>query len=82
MSQSEYARSGVDTSEADRALARLILEISPTQAFGAASEIGIGHFAAVVRVGPLHLALTTDGVGTKLLSRRRSAATTRSASTA
>jgi phosphoribosylformylglycinamidine cyclo-ligase len=67
MSQSEYARSGVDTSEADRALARLILEISPTQAFGAASEIGIGHFAAVVRIGPLHLALTTDGVGTKLL---------------
>lgn len=67
MSQSEYARSGVDTSEADRALARLILEISPTQAFGAASEIGIGHFAAVVKLGPLHLALTTDGVGTKLL---------------
>lgn len=67
MSQSEYARSGVDTGEADRALARLILEISPTQAFGAASEIGIGHFAAVIRVGPLHVALTTDGVGTKLL---------------
>lgn len=67
MSQSEYARSGVDTGEADRALARLILEISPTQAFGAASEIGIGHFAAVIRLGPLHVALTTDGVGTKLL---------------
>jgi phosphoribosylformylglycinamidine cyclo-ligase len=67
MSESEYARSGVDTNEADRALARLILEIAPTQAFGASSEIGIGHFAAVVRIGPLHLALTTDGVGTKLL---------------
>jgi len=64
---SEYARSGVDTSEADRALARLLLEIAPTAALGAASEIGIGHFAAVIRVGPLHLALTTDGVGSKLL---------------
>ena len=47
MSTSEYARSGVDTSEADRALARLILEISPTQAFGAASEIGIGLGSSV-----------------------------------
>jgi phosphoribosylformylglycinamidine cyclo-ligase len=64
---SEYARSGVDTTEADRALARLLLEIAPTAAFGAASELGIGHFAAVIRVGPLHLALTTDGVGSKLL---------------
>jgi phosphoribosylformylglycinamidine cyclo-ligase len=64
---SEYARSGVDTSEADRALARLLLEIAPTAAFGASSELGIGHFAAVIRVGPLHLALTTDGVGSKLL---------------
>ena len=64
---SDYARSGVDTSEADRALARLLLEIAPTAALGAASEIGISHFAAVIRVGPLHLALTTDGVGSKLL---------------
>ena len=64
---SDYARSGVDTNEADRALARLLLEIAPTAAFGSQSEIGIGHFAAVVRVGPLHLALTTDGVGSKLL---------------
>jgi phosphoribosylformylglycinamidine cyclo-ligase len=64
---SQYARSGVDTSEADRALSRLLLEISPTQAFGAPSELGVGHFAAVIRVGPVRLALTTDGVGTKLL---------------
>ncbi|MFQ5514386.1 MAG: phosphoribosylformylglycinamidine cyclo-ligase [Myxococcota bacterium] len=63
----EYARSGVDTGEADRALARLLLEVSPTQAFGAPSEVGVGHFAAVIRVGPVQLALTTDGVGTKLL---------------
>ncbi|MCP4007512.1 MAG: phosphoribosylformylglycinamidine cyclo-ligase [bacterium] len=67
MSTREYARSGVDTDEADRALARLLLEVAPTQAFGASSEIGVGHFAAVIRVGPVQLALTTDGVGTKLL---------------
>ena len=62
-----YARSGVDTDEADRALARLLLEIAPTQAFGAPSEVGATHFAAVVRIGELYLALTTDGVGTKML---------------
>ena len=67
MASEHYARSGVDTSEADRALARLLFEVSPTQAFGAPSELGVGHFAAVIRIGSLHLALTTDGVGTKLL---------------
>ena len=67
MKPGQYARSGVDTSEADRALSRLLLEVSPTQAFGALSELGVGHFAAVIRVGPVQLALTTDGVGTKLL---------------
>jgi phosphoribosylformylglycinamidine cyclo-ligase len=67
MSTRLYARSGVDTEAADRALSRLLLEIAPTQAFGAASEVGVGHFAAVIRVGPLRIALTTDGVGSKLL---------------
>jgi phosphoribosylformylglycinamidine cyclo-ligase len=67
MAQSEYARSGVDTEKADRALSRLLLEISPTLAFGAPTEIGIGHFASVIRAGPLRIALTTDGVGTKLI---------------
>jgi phosphoribosylformylglycinamidine cyclo-ligase len=67
MGQGEYARSGVDTEQADRALARLLLEISPTLSFGAPTEIGIGHFASVVRVGPLRIALTTDSVGSKAL---------------
>lgn len=67
MSTGHYARSGVDTEKADRALSRLLLEISPTQAFGAQCEVGVGHFAAVIRVGPLLLALTADGVGSKLL---------------
>jgi phosphoribosylformylglycinamidine cyclo-ligase len=62
-----YARSGVDTDQVDRALTRLLLEIAPTQAFGAKSELGVGHFAAVVRVGPVCLALTADGVGTKVM---------------
>ncbi len=64
---SDYARSGVDTEESDRALSRLLLEIAPPLAFGAPTEIGIGHFASVIRVGPLRIALTTDGVGSKLL---------------
>ena len=67
MSVNRYARSGVDVDQADRALARLILEVAPTQAYGARNEVGVGHFAAVIRIGPVHVALTTDGVGTKLL---------------
>jgi phosphoribosylformylglycinamidine cyclo-ligase len=62
-----YAESGVDTDAVERALSRLILELAPTQDLGARSEVGIGHFAAVVRAGPVLLALTTDGVGSKLL---------------
>ena len=67
MSTRHYARGGVDTDLADRALARLLLELAPTQAYGPPMDVGVGHFAAVIQVGPLQLALTTDGVGTKLL---------------
>jgi phosphoribosylformylglycinamidine cyclo-ligase len=67
MSAKRYARSGVDVAQADRALARLILEVAPTQAYGARNEVGVGHFAAVIRAGPIQIALTTDGVGSKLL---------------
>ncbi len=67
MSTSHYARGGVDTDEADRALSRLLLELAPTQAYGPPMDVGIGHFAAVIRVAGVQLALTTDGVGTKLL---------------
>ncbi|MCE2391619.1 MAG: phosphoribosylformylglycinamidine cyclo-ligase [Proteobacteria bacterium] len=67
MAGRQYARSGVDTDQADRALARLLLELTPTQAQGARSEIGVGHFAAVIRIGSVRLAVTADGVGSKLL---------------
>jgi phosphoribosylformylglycinamidine cyclo-ligase len=67
MSTKHYARGGVDTDEADRALSRLLLELAPTQAYGPPMDVGVGHFAAVIKVGPVQLALTTDGVGTKLL---------------
>lgn len=67
MSRGQYAQGGVDTDEADRALSRLLLELAPTQAFGPQMDVGVGHFAAVIRVGSIQLALTTDGVGTKLL---------------
>ncbi|MFQ5697081.1 MAG: phosphoribosylformylglycinamidine cyclo-ligase [Myxococcota bacterium] len=67
MSTRHYAHSGVDTGAADRALSRLLLEVAPTQAYGPQNEIGVGHFAAVIQVGPLRLALTTDGVGSKVL---------------
>ncbi len=57
----------MDTDQADLALSRLLLEVSPTQAFGAPNQVCVGHFAAVMRVGPRQLAHTTDGVGTKIL---------------
>jgi len=67
MSTKHYARGGVDTDGADRALSRLLLELAPTQAYGPPMDVGVGHFAAVIQVGGVQLALTTDGVGTKLL---------------
>ncbi len=67
MGSSLYAKSGVDTGEAEHALSRLLLELAPTQVFGTPSETGVGRSAAVIRVGPVRLALTMNGVGTKLL---------------
>jgi phosphoribosylformylglycinamidine cyclo-ligase len=69
MTESAYARAGVDTSRAERAVAGLV-EILGTIDTGRESRaaVGSGHYASVIgldaRTG---IALSTDGVGTKVI---------------
>jgi phosphoribosylformylglycinamidine cyclo-ligase len=65
-----YAESGVDTSEADEGLQRLIRRIKATwPAAGApgAVQLDIGYFANVITVGGTGLAICTDGIGSKAI---------------
>jgi len=68
----DYAQAGVDTHKAKEALGGLLKWISPSCALrrGKAGEVVVksGYYAAVIKLtDTLWLALTTDGVGTKLL---------------
>ena len=64
-----YARSGVDTGAADRAVGALVSvlrTIDPGRA--SRSVLRSGHYAAVLEVAPnLGIAVGTDGVGSKLI---------------
>jgi phosphoribosylformylglycinamidine cyclo-ligase len=64
-----YAAAGVDTARADRAVDTLVgvlRTIDPGRA--SASVLPSGHYAAVLRVADgLGIAITTDGVGSKLV---------------
>lgn len=68
---SVYAAAGVDTEREEVALHRLVEEIRATwpERPGIGSvKLPVGYFANVVEAGPgLGLALTADGVGTKVL---------------
>jgi phosphoribosylformylglycinamidine cyclo-ligase len=64
-----YARAGVDTGEADRGV-RAIVDVLRTIDPGrpSLSRLSGGHYASVLEVAPgLGLALSTDGVGSKLI---------------
>lgn len=64
-----YARSGVDTTEADAGV-EAIVSVLKTINTGAPSRVIDlpGHFAAVLRISPeLGLAFCTDGVGSKVV---------------
>ncbi|MGI8596563.1 MAG: phosphoribosylformylglycinamidine cyclo-ligase [Thermoleophilaceae bacterium] len=69
MSEAAYARAGVDTARAERAVAGLVevlRGIDPGRASRAV--LGSGHYANVLEVAPnLGVALSTDGVGTKVI---------------
>jgi phosphoribosylformylglycinamidine cyclo-ligase len=64
-----YARAGVDTAAASSALAGLLRWVNATEALRPGEvRLPNGYFANVLAVGPnLGLAISTDGVGTKLL---------------
>ena len=69
MGDSIYARAGVDTGLAGRGVAALV-DVLRTIDTGRErrSLLGSGHYAAVMRLaGNTGLALSTDGVGTKLI---------------
>jgi phosphoribosylformylglycinamidine cyclo-ligase len=69
MADSAYARAGVDTSSAGRGVAALV-DVLRTIDTGRPSRavMGSGHYANVLRLaGNSGLALSTDGVGTKLI---------------
>ena len=69
MSESAYARAGVDTSRAERAVAGLVevlRRIDPGHPSRAV--LGSGHYANVLRIDDrTGIALSTDGVGTKVV---------------
>jgi phosphoribosylformylglycinamidine cyclo-ligase len=69
MTEGAYARAGVDQSLAGRAVAALVEVLGGIET-GRGSRVALpsGHYATVLRLeGGLGLALSTDGVGTKVI---------------
>ena len=64
-----YARAGVDTSEAGRALRGLVKVLNAIDTGRPSlSRLPSGHYASVLEVAPnLGVALSTDGVGSKIV---------------
>jgi phosphoribosylformylglycinamidine cyclo-ligase len=66
-----YAASGVDTAKEEQGLAQLLSWVQKTFSLNPAAKphLPVGYFANVIRLAGLNLgiAITTDGVGTKLL---------------
>ena len=66
MSDDAYAKAGVSQSEADRAVSALVGALGRRE--DSRQVLASGHYANVVRLdGNTGIALSTDGVGTKLL---------------
>jgi phosphoribosylformylglycinamidine cyclo-ligase len=68
MADSAYARAGVDTSRADSAISALV-DVLRTIDTGRPSRsvLRSGHYAAVIDLNGVGLALSTDGVGSKVI---------------
>jgi len=64
-----YARSGVDQGAADSAVAGLVRALGKIELDRPSAQVPLpGHYASVIEVAPnLGIALSTDGVGTKLV---------------
>jgi phosphoribosylformylglycinamidine cyclo-ligase len=64
-----YSQAGVDPDREHEVLTKLVAQIRPTwakQSFGRVA-LDIGYFANVIDIGGLGIAITADGVGTKVL---------------
>jgi phosphoribosylformylglycinamidine cyclo-ligase len=67
-----YARAGVSQGGADAAVAALVRSLGSVDAQKSRQIIGSGHYANVVRLDDATgIAITTDGVGTKLVVAER-----------
>jgi phosphoribosylformylglycinamidine cyclo-ligase len=69
MSDDAYARAGVDQGAADSAVARLVRALGGIELGRPSRQVPLpGHYASVIRLDErIGIALSTDGVGTKLL---------------
>ena len=69
MSEDAYARAGVDQDAADEAVSRLLASLSSVRLARGSRQLELpGHYASVIRIDERQgIALSTDGVGTKLL---------------
>jgi phosphoribosylformylglycinamidine cyclo-ligase len=68
-----YARAGVDQGAADSAVAALVRALGAIELDRPSAQVPLpGHYASVIKVADgLGIALSTDGVGTKLLIAER-----------
>jgi len=62
----DYAKAGVDIDKAHRAISTLT-RIVKFKRTGFGAPILVSHYAGVIEVGDFGIAITTDGVGTKIL---------------
>jgi phosphoribosylformylglycinamidine cyclo-ligase len=69
MSEDAYARAGVDQDAADRAVESLVAALASIRLDRPSRQLPLsGHYASVIRINEeTGIALSTDGVGTKLL---------------
>ena len=69
-SETTYQSAGVDTDRADQGLQRIIDRVKQTWPQGdapGAVKLDIGHYASVIDLGGIGLAITTDGIGSKAI---------------
>jgi phosphoribosylformylglycinamidine cyclo-ligase len=68
VTEDAYARAGVSQGDADAAVASLVSALAASRPAGSRQVLGSGHYANVVRLDErTGIALSTDGVGTKLV---------------
>ncbi len=72
MSEDAYAKAGVSQSDADAAVGALVSALGATASAESRQVLRSGHYANVIRIDErTGIALSTDGVGTKLVIAER-----------